>query len=109
MRGKYDNKIPVPGERFSYVVTHPENTFDLHGRKLMPTKDEKMEFANMVKELRKELDLYHYFEKTIISFCARFIMYEKRYEPISSNKIMQIEDPDEKYKQIDDYAQNKTK
>ncbi|CAB5303268.1 unnamed protein product [Rhizophagus irregularis] len=84
MRGKYDSKIPIPGERFSYVITHPDTTFDLHGRKLKPTKGEKMEFADVAKELGKELDLYHYFEKTII-------------------------DPDEKYKQIDDYAQNKAK
>ncbi|RIA83664.1 hypothetical protein C1645_833451 [Glomus cerebriforme] len=106
---KYDSKISVPGERFSYVVTHPENTFDLHGRKLTPTKGEKMEFADVAKELEKELDLYHYFEKTIIRLCARFIMYDKKYEPPPSSRIMRIEDPDEKYKQIDDYAQNKAK
>ena len=88
MRGKYDSKIPVPGERFSYVVTHPENTFDLHGRKLTPTKGEKMEFADVAKELEKELDLYHYFEKTIVGLCARFIMYDKKYEPASSSRIM---------------------
>src|SRR5438067_6967377 len=108
-KGKYDSKIPVPGERFSYVVTHPENTFDLHGRKLTPTKGEKMEFADVTKELEKELDLYHYFEKTIVGLCARFIMYDKKYEPAFSSRIMRIEDPDEKYKQIDDYAQNKAK
>ncbi|PKB98390.1 DNA/RNA polymerase, partial [Rhizophagus irregularis] len=109
MRGKYDSKIPIPGERFSYVVTHPDTTFDLHGRKLKPTKGEKMEFADVAKELGKELDLYHYFEKTIIGLCARFIMYDKKYEPEPSSRIMRIEDPDEKYKQIDDYAQNKAK
>ena len=70
MRGKYDSKISVPGKRFSYVVAHPENTFDLHGKKLISTKSEKMEFANMAKELKKELDLYHYFEKTIVGLCA---------------------------------------
>src|SRR6266498_1378448 len=109
MRGKYDSKIPVPGERFSYVVTHPENTFDLHGRKLTLTKGEKMEFADVAKELRKELDLYHYFEKTIVGLCARFIMYNKKYEPASSSRIMRIEDSDEKYKQINNCAQNKAK
>ncbi|GES89467.1 DNA polymerase family B-domain-containing protein [Rhizophagus clarus] len=109
MRGKYDSKIPIPGERFSYVVTHSDTTFDLHGRKLKPTKGEKMEFADVAKELGKELDLYHYFEKTIIGLCARFIMYDKKYEPEPSSRIMRIEDPDEKYKQIDDYAQNKAK
>ncbi|CAI2186950.1 12455_t:CDS:1, partial [Funneliformis geosporum] len=99
----------MPGERFSYVVTHPDTTFDLHGRKLMLTKGERMEFVDVAKELGKELDLYHYFEKTIIGLCARFIMYDKKYEPTLSNKIMQIKDPDEKYKQIDDYAQKKVK
>ncbi len=70
MRGKYDSKISVPGERFSYVMTHPENTFDLYGKKLTPTKGEKMEFADVAKELGKELDLYHYFEKTIVELCT---------------------------------------
>ena len=36
-------------------------------------------------------------------------MYNKKYEPALSDKIMQIEDLDEKYKQIDDYAQKKAK
>ncbi|GBC51665.1 DNA polymerase family B-domain-containing protein [Rhizophagus irregularis DAOM 181602=DAOM 197198] len=88
MREKYDSKIPIPGERFSYVVTHPDTTFDLHGKKLKPTKGEKMEFADVAKELGKELDLYHYFEKIIIGLCARFIMYDKKYEPEPSSRIM---------------------
>ncbi|GES97816.1 DNA polymerase family B-domain-containing protein [Rhizophagus clarus] len=109
MKGKYDTKILVLGGRFSYVVTHPDTTFNLHGRKLDPTKGEKMEFVNVAKELGKELNLYHYYEKTIIGLCAQFIMYDKRHELIPSDKIMQIKDPDEKYKQIDDYAQKKAK
>src|SRR5581483_6419389 len=109
MQGKYDSRIPVPGGRFSYIVAHLETTFNLHGRKLKLTKGEKMEFADVAKELEKELDLYHYFKKTIIGLCARFIMYHKKYEPQPSSRIMRIEDPDEKYKQIDDYAQNKAK
>jgi DNA polymerase elongation subunit (family B) len=109
MKGKYDTKIPVPGGRFSYVVTHPDTTFDLHGRKLDPTKGEKMEFVDVAKELGKELDLYHYYEKTIIGLCARFIMYDKKYEPTSTSRIMQIKDPDEKYMQIDNYAQKQAK
>src|ERR1043165_3881155 len=109
MGGEHESKILTPGERFSYVVTHPDTTFDLHGRKLTPTKGERMEFVDVVKELGKKLDLYHYFEKTIIGLCARFIMYDKRYEPALSDKIMQLKDPDEKYKQIDDHAQKKAK
>jgi len=30
-----------------------------------------MEFVNVAKELGKELDLYHYYKKTIIGLCAR--------------------------------------
>ncbi|GES95226.1 DNA polymerase family B-domain-containing protein [Rhizophagus clarus] len=109
MKGKYDTKILVPGGRFSYVVTYPDTTFDLYGKKLDLTKGEKMEFVDVAKELGKELDLYHYYEKTIIGLCARFIMYDKRHELTPSDKIMQIKDPDEKYKQIDDHAQKKAK
>ena len=36
-------------------------------------------------------------------------MYHKKYEPQPSSQIMQIEDLNEKYKQINDYAQNKAK
>nr|CAG8573489.1 6798_t:CDS:2 [Entrophospora candida] len=68
-----------------------------------------MEFVDVAEELNKELDLSHYFENTITALCAQFIMYDKRYEPPSTDKIMQISDLDEKYKQIDIYAQNKAK
>ena len=70
MRGENESKILTPDERFNYVVTYPDTTFDLHDKKLMLTKGEKMEFVDVVKELGKELDLYHYFEKTIIGLCA---------------------------------------
>ncbi|CAG8479585.1 9322_t:CDS:2, partial [Funneliformis mosseae] len=72
MREKYNSKIPILGEHFSYIVTHPKNTFDLHGKKLTLTKGEKIEFAD--------------------------------YKLASSSRIMRIENPDEKYKQIDDYT-----
>ncbi len=99
----------MPSERFSYVVTNPDMTFDLYGRKLNLIKGDKIEFVNVAKELGKELDLYHYYEKTIISLCARFIIYDKKYKPTPTNRIMQIKDPDEKYMQIDNYAQKQAK
>src|SRR5436305_15301843 len=68
-----------------------------------------MKFADVAKELEKELNLYHYFKKTIVRLCTRFIMYDMKYKSASSSRIMRIEDPDEKYKQIDDYVQNKAK
>src|SRR6266498_4932911 len=109
MRGKCDTKILVLGERFSYVVTHPDTTFDLHGRKLNPTKGEKMEFVDVAKKLDKKLDLYHYYEKTIIGLCARFIMYDKKYKSTPTSRIIQIKDLDKKYMQIDNYVQKQSK
>src|SRR6266498_4100591 len=46
MREKYESRILTPGERFSYVVTHLNMTFNLHGRKLNLTKGNKMELVN---------------------------------------------------------------
>ena len=64
-----------------------------------------MEFVNVAKELDKELDLYHYYEKTIIGLYIQFIMYDKKYESTLISRIIQIKDPDEKYMQIDNYTQ----
>src|SRR2546421_11797605 len=105
MRGKYESRIPTPSKHFSYVVTHSDMTFNLHDRKLNSTKGDKIEFVNVTKELGKELDLYYYYEKTIIGLCAQFIIYEKKYKPTPTSGIMQIKDSDKKYIQINNYAQ----
>lgn len=90
-------------------MTYSENSFNLHDKKLTSTKDKKIEFTDMMKELEKKLNLYHYFEKTIIELYIQFIIYDKKYELAPSSRIMQIKDPNKKYKQIDDYIQNKVK
>ncbi|CAG8570902.1 4186_t:CDS:2 [Funneliformis mosseae] len=41
----------MSGEHFSYVVTNLVTTFNLYGRKLNLTKDNKMEFVDVVKKL----------------------------------------------------------
>ncbi|RHZ76070.1 hypothetical protein Glove_207g8 [Diversispora epigaea] len=109
MRKKYENKIPDPGERFSCVVVQFDRFFDLKGNKLKLRKSDQMEFVDVAKEQGKSIDLSHYFGNSIIELCARFIMYDKKYEPLPSDKIMKITDLDEKYKQIDTYAQEKAK
>ncbi|CAG8654142.1 17163_t:CDS:2 [Cetraspora pellucida] len=101
--------IPDLGECFSYVMVYLNKVFDLFGFKLTIRKADQMEFIDIAKELNKKLDLSHYFKNTINGLCAQFIMYDKKYEPPSTDKIMKITDSDEKYKQIDTYAQNKAK
>lgn len=109
MRKEYKNKIPDPGERFSYVIIQSDQIFDLTGNKLKLRKSDQIEFVDVAKELSRSIDLSLYFENTIIGLCTRFIMYNKKYEPPSTDKIMEIVDSDEKYKQVDTYAQNKVK
>ncbi|SRR6266498_4356454 len=109
MREKYKSKISVLGEYFSYVETYSDMTFNLYGRKLNLTKVNKIKFVNMIKELKKKLNLYYYFKKTIISLCFRFIMYDKKYKLTFTSKIIQIKDSDKKYKLINNYTQNKAK
>ncbi|CAG8687031.1 5015_t:CDS:1, partial [Dentiscutata heterogama] len=96
-------------ERFSYVIVQPDRIFDLAGKKFKLGKSDQMEFVEVAKELGRSINLSHYFENTITGLCARFIMCDKRHEPPSTDKIMQLTDFDEKYKQIDIYAQNKAK
>ncbi|RHZ89351.1 hypothetical protein Glove_16g10 [Diversispora epigaea] len=70
MRKKYENKIPDPGERFSYVMVQPDKIFDLAGIKFKPGKVDQMEFINVTKEQGKNIDLCHYFENIIKALCA---------------------------------------
>ncbi|CAG8672864.1 11958_t:CDS:1, partial [Dentiscutata heterogama] len=86
-----------------------DKVFDLSGFKLTIRKADQMEFADIAKDLNRKLNLSHYFENTINGLCTRFIMYDKKYKPLSTDKIMKITDSDEKYKQIDTYTQNKAK
>jgi len=88
MKVKFNTKILISGEHFSYVVIHLDMTFDLYDRKLNLTKGKKMEFVDVVKELDKELNLYHYYEKTIIDLYIQFIIYDKKYKPFLISRIM---------------------
>ncbi|CAG8734863.1 2458_t:CDS:2, partial [Dentiscutata heterogama] len=96
--------------RFQIQVNiQPDRIFDLASKKFKLRKSDQMEFVDVAKELGRSIDLSHYFENTITRLCVQFIMCDKRHEPPSTNKIIQLTDFDEKYKQIDIYAQNKAK
>ena len=62
-----------------------------------------MEFANIAKEFNIEIDVSYYLEQTV-GMCAHFINEDDMFQLLSSNKIMQIKDTDEREKQIDDYS-----
>ncbi|CAG8516724.1 13516_t:CDS:2 [Cetraspora pellucida] len=76
---------PDPSECFSYVVVKGERYRDEKNR-LIP-----------------------YRVKSMLELCVQFINEDKKYQPLSLHKIMQLEDSDEKEKQIDAYSQKEAK
>ncbi|CAG8704728.1 5933_t:CDS:1, partial [Acaulospora morrowiae] len=92
-----------------YVIPKTDIDFDLSGKKSNLTKGDRIEFVDVTKELKKDIDLLYYLQNKIIGLCARFINYDDRYQPPLSDKIRQLKDSDEKYKQIDEYSQKKVK
>ena len=107
MREK-NERIPDPGERFSYVVVKGPPLYNEKGRKEPHRIGDYMEYADIAKELNMEIDINYYLEKTV-GMCARFINEDDRYQPPPSYKIMQLKDSDEKEKQIDTYSQDEAK
>src|ERR1044072_5804082 len=96
--------IPDPGERFSYVVISGPPLRDEKNRKIPRRNADYMEYPNFAKEHNMEIDINHYLEKTA-GLCARFINDNEKFQPLTSHKIMQIRDSDEREKQMDAYSQ----
>ena len=65
-----------------------------------------MKFANIAKEFNMEIDISYYLEQTV-EMCARFINEDDSFQPLPSDKIMQIKDLNKREKEIDDYFQRK--
>ncbi|GBB89184.1 hypothetical protein RclHR1_15880005 [Rhizophagus clarus] len=107
MREK-NERIPDPGERFSYVVVKSPPLYNEKGQKEPHRIGDYMKYADIAKELNMEIDINYYLEKTV-GMCARFINENDRYQPPPSHKIMQLKDSDEKEKQIDTYSQDEAK
>ena len=101
-------RIPDPGERFSYVVVKGPRLRDEKGRLIAHRIGDYMEYTDIAKEQKMEIDINYYLCSTL-AMCARFINEDDRYQPPPSHKIMQLKDLDEKEKQIDAYSQKEAK
>ncbi|RIB21397.1 DNA polymerase family B-domain-containing protein [Gigaspora rosea] len=85
-----------------------DSLYDENGKKQPQRVANYMEFPDIAKELNTEIDISHYLEQTV-GLYTRFINDDKRYQPSSSYKIMQLKDSDKKEKQIDAYSQKEAK
>ena len=103
-----NERIPDPGERFSYVIVKGPPLYNEQGRKVPHRVGDYMEYADIAKERNMEIDI-NYYLGTTVGMCAHFINEDDKYQPPPSHKIMQLKDSDEKEKQIDQYSQDEAK
>ncbi|POG82469.1 hypothetical protein GLOIN_2v1469774 [Rhizophagus irregularis DAOM 181602=DAOM 197198] len=100
-----NERIPDPGERFSYVVVKGPRLRSEEGQLIPYRVGDYMEYAGIAKEKNIEIDI-NYYLGTTVRMCARFINKDDRYQPPPSHKIMQLKYLDEKEKQTDKYSQD---
>ncbi|RGB33271.1 hypothetical protein C1646_761934 [Rhizophagus diaphanus] len=84
MREK-NERIPDPGERFSYFIVKGPHLRNEKGWLIPYRVGDYMEYTG-----------------TTVGICARFINEDDRYQPPPSHKIMQLKYSDEKEKQTRD-------
>ena len=73
--------LPEPGERFSYVIARTGEAFDLRGRKVAPSKGDRMEFARIARAPGSgvEVDVAYYMAQYVAGLCARFVNSEPEF------------------------------
>ena len=96
--------IPVPGERFSYVIIkkYPYK-YDYKGRQIPLTKADKMEYLDIVKKYNYDIDLKYYFDNQINGQFARLISYDSEFE------VLILDSLNDTYVIDDDKTLNKCK
>ncbi|RGB21944.1 DNA polymerase family B-domain-containing protein [Rhizophagus diaphanus] len=102
-----NERIPDPGERFSYVVVKGPRLRNEKGWLIPIRVGDYMEYADIAKEKNMEIDI-NYYLGTMVGIYAYFINEDDRYQSRSSHKIMQLKDSDKKEKQINKYSQDET-
>jgi len=83
-------KLPEPGERFSYVIA----------QSLSKKISDKMEYPENVIKID-----HKYYLKSIVSLCASLVSYFDDFQPVSN--MLYVDNEDEKDKIIDTYSQQK--
>lgn len=96
-----DKQLPVPRERFSYVIVkkYPYK-YDYKGRQIPLQKSDKMEYLDIVKKYNYDIDLKYYFDNQLTGQFARLISYDSEFEIIINNDI----DEDKTYNQCQKYV-----
>ncbi len=97
----YQYEPPEAGERFQYVLCRTGEAFDLRGYKANPKKGDVMEYAGVAKAQSLPIDVATYVKSYVIGLCARFINFERQYQPPAAGRLSE--------KQRDAHAQKAAK
>ncbi|CAI2181922.1 13022_t:CDS:2 [Funneliformis geosporum] len=84
------------------------NEFIIIGRKELHRVSDFMKYADIAKEQNMKIDINYYLE-IIIAICVCFINEDDMYQPLASDRIMQIKNSDKREKYIDIYFYKKAK
>ncbi|CAI2190257.1 10081_t:CDS:2, partial [Funneliformis geosporum] len=88
-----NERIPDPGEQFSYVLVKGPRLRNEKGRLIPYRVGDYMEYPHIAKDQNMEIDI-NYYLLTTVAMCTRFINEDDMFQPPPSHKIMQIKDPD---------------
>lgn len=69
-------KVPENGDKFEYVIVKQGSAYDYCGNVAKVKKGEIMEFVDVVKTLKLEIDIDYYIYHQLVGMCARFINYK---------------------------------
>jgi DNA polymerase elongation subunit (family B) len=78
--------LPVPGERFSYVIVKKyPYTYDIQGRKTKLGMGDRWEYFEYAKDNNLTIDLHCYMTGGIIGQFAQFLAFYPRFQKIPDN------------------------
>ena len=75
-------RVPLPGERFEFVIVKKTNLISTYGRKMTIKVGDKMEFPEVVQVFGYKIDIDHYIKNSIVGLLARFISYDTMFRNI---------------------------
>jgi hypothetical protein len=78
---------PLPGDRFSYIITKLDSAYSLRGLKVTAKKGDRMEYVHAAKALGYEVDVGYYLVSYVVGLCARFVNYDPRYQPAAPGRV----------------------
>ncbi|CAG8562635.1 1013_t:CDS:2 [Cetraspora pellucida] len=83
-------------KQFSYIVIISKEIYNNCRKKISQQKEDYMEYPNVIKKFNKKINIDYYI-KSLFSFCACFINYDNKYQPLPES-LSKVIDCKKKFK-----------